>query len=384
MEAAEELRAGVVSYPVDVLSDVSHGVLGQAAETPSSFLLPNRLSNTLCFMLSDGTKVNVADSKVGFLSLYREDSEPKIVTLSSLQGQETVWAVFLKDRWWAVEDVMKTSNPCRHGLIQVQSLGERIVLFVLNRIILGKLEQHSAEETLFLPHSAKENAKLLWRNGEAVGFYTVKGKGTLCDGWTSQCYQLPVLDTLFVRRKHRRLGLGMKMLCDFCRSGSTEEALGISRPISVAMYKVCHKFLQSHPEEREHLWEVEAPGDWSQRSNIWLQIQLGKIPSVDAEHSETLQNNEERHEVESAQEKRSWAEDPNEEAEYLSYQEEEAEDRRGTKEVEAETLELPLPREAGCCSLREPQAEIQFVTRTKKRKSREEDHLQAAVQQNPL
>lgn len=69
-----------------------------------------------------------------------------------------------------------------------------------------------------------------------VFFYCLLS-GSLCDGTTSQCYLLPVLDTIFVRRKYRRDGLGMKMLHDFCQSFMAEDALGISCPISAAMYQ---------------------------------------------------------------------------------------------------------------------------------------------------
>uniref|UniRef100_A0A672V071 Family with sequence similarity 169 member B n=1 Tax=Strigops habroptila TaxID=2489341 RepID=A0A672V071_STRHB len=191
-----------------------------------------------------------------------------------------VLAVYLNQCWWPVEDVVKTADPSRDGLISVQTFGERIVLFVLNYIIFGMLEGSSANDAFFLPHSATECAKILWRNGEAVAFYSVKMKGSLCDGTTSQCYLLPVLDTIFVRRKYRRSGLGMKMLDDFCQSFVAEDALGISCPISAAMYQVCQKFLQTYPEEQKRLWEVEAPGDWSQRVNIWLKIQMERAHIV--------------------------------------------------------------------------------------------------------
>lgn len=32
----------------------------------------------------------------------------------------------------------------------------------------------------FLPHPAKEQAKILWRDGAAVGFYSIKMKGEGC------------------------------------------------------------------------------------------------------------------------------------------------------------------------------------------------------------
>ncbi|XP_074773220.1 protein FAM169B-like isoform X3 [Athene noctua] len=202
-----------------------------------------------------------------------------MLLLTDPKDKETVLAVYLDQRWWPVEDVVKTADPSRDGLISVQTFRERIVLFVLNYIIFGMLEGSSANDAFFLPHSATECAKILWRNGEAVAFYSVKMKGSLCDGTTSQCYMLPVLDTIFVRRKYRRGGLGMKMLHDFCQSFMAEDALGISCPISAAMYQVCQKFLQTYPEEQKRLWEVEAPGDWSQRANIWLKIQMESSPS---------------------------------------------------------------------------------------------------------
>lgn len=60
---------------------------------------------------------------------------------------------------------------------KVQTFGERIVLFVLNCIIFGMLEGSSANDAFFLPHSATERAKILWRNGEAAAFYSIKMKG---------------------------------------------------------------------------------------------------------------------------------------------------------------------------------------------------------------
>lgn len=85
---------------------------------------------------------------------------------------------------------------------KVQSFGERIVLFILNVVIFGRLERNLDDDDMFfLPHSVKEEAKILWRDGAAVGFYTTKRKGKghaavwghchfrLCGGgfWVSAC-----------------------------------------------------------------------------------------------------------------------------------------------------------------------------------------------------
>ncbi|CAH7336606.1 Fam169b [Phodopus roborovskii] len=98
--------------------------------------------------------------------------------------------------------------------------------------------------------------------------------GSLCGDGTSACYLLPVFDTVFVRRKNRCQGLGTAMLRDFCDTFPEEEALGISCPISFAMYRVLRQFLLTCPGERGRLWEVEPPGSWDQRDNIWLKVYL--------------------------------------------------------------------------------------------------------------
>ncbi|KFQ80098.1 Protein FAM169B, partial [Phaethon lepturus] len=258
-------------YLVDTLAGDPE-VLQVDAETYYEKLLKKSSSTPDVFSIPGGEEVKLEDSCVCFVPLYRNNPTCKMLLLSDPKDKETVLAVYLNQCWWPVEDVVKTADPDRDGLISVQTFGERIVLFVLNYIIFGMLEGSSANDAFFLPHSATECAKIFWRNGEAVAFYSVKMKGSLCDGTTSQCYLLPVLDTIFVRKKYRRGGLGMKMLHDFCQSFMAEDALGISCPISAAMYQVCQKFLQTYPTEQKRLWEVEPPGDWSQRVNIWLKI----------------------------------------------------------------------------------------------------------------
>ncbi|XP_071610352.1 protein FAM169B-like isoform X2 [Heliangelus exortis] len=267
-------------YLVDTLAGDPE-VLQVDAEAYYEKLLKKSSSTSDVVSIPGGGEVKLEDSSVCFVPLYRNNPTSKMLLLTDPKDKETVLAVYVNQCWWPVEDVVKTADPARDGLIL--TFGERIVLFVLNYIIFGMLEGSSANDAFFLPHSATECAKILWRNGEAVAFYSVKMKGSLCDGTTSQCYLLPVLDTIFVRSKHRRGGLGMKMLHDFCQSFMAEDALGISCPISAAMYQVCQKFLQTYPEEQKRLWEVEAPGDWSQRVNIWLKIQMESSPAAKSE-----------------------------------------------------------------------------------------------------
>ncbi|XP_071464756.1 protein FAM169B isoform X2 [Marmota flaviventris] len=224
MEDESSLKAAVGTYPVDILEDdpkghqeatlAYHASLGEGAQTSSEI-----------FSLSSGEQVKLETSSICFCSLHRDEPHHKILVLVNPQDTKTVVAVYLKESWWSTEDVLRTSDPTREGLVKVQSFGERIVLFVLNVIIFGRLERSLDDDDMFfLPHSVKERAKILWRNGAAVGFYTTK-------------------------------------------------------------VKVCRQFLLAHPEERGRLWEVEALGARGQRVNIWLKVQQqARLPEGRAVH----------------------------------------------------------------------------------------------------
>ncbi|XP_034031429.1 protein FAM169B [Thalassophryne amazonica] len=216
-----------------------------------------------------------------------------------------------------------------------RSIMERVIMFLLSQVV----DIPSQDEALFSLHPHIESGKLLWRDGEdseAVGFCTVKHKASLCGRFLNRQYLLPVLDTVLVRRRCWRRGLGLHMLEDFCRSFSKEDVRGVSAPLSPGMVvdqrwsplslctlaivqevviapivlvfsssspafdptavpatrglrsqmEMCRHFLQEHKNHREHLHEVEAPGSWTQQRNIWLSIQLGySCHSINEERS---------------------------------------------------------------------------------------------------
>ncbi|XP_067105539.1 protein FAM169B [Osmerus mordax] len=217
-----------------------------------------------------GTALHASEDDPQGTALHASEDDPQGTALHASEDNAQVVALHLYGRWWTVDNVLKTSQD-RSGLVLVQSEVERVILFLLSQRVGEKLPE---EETVFSPHPRMEMSKIFWLNKEAVGFYTVKQKGSLCDGCTSQSYVLPVLDTVLVRAHARRRGLGLQMLEDFCSSFPSEVTLGVSAPISDSMAAVCRKYLQLHPSQRERLYEVEPPGGWGQRRNIWLNIQL--------------------------------------------------------------------------------------------------------------
>lgn len=60
--------------------------------------------------------------------------------------------------------------------------------------------------------------------------------GSLCSPFSTRCYQLPVMDSIFVRKCQRGKGFGLQMLEDFVLSFK-DDYLGLRYPLSKSMYK---------------------------------------------------------------------------------------------------------------------------------------------------
>ncbi|XP_043833763.1 soluble lamin-associated protein of 75 kDa isoform X1 [Dromiciops gliroides] len=259
-----------MAFPVDMLNNCSHEELESSAE---DYLLDLRCGdpeNPEHFPFLNNL-VPISLSTVGFIPLYGGDQTHKILALFAPEDSLTAVALYLADQWWAVDDIVKTSIPSREGLQQVSTLGERVVLYVLNRIIYRKREMER-NEVPFLCHSSTDYAKILWKKGEAIGFYSVKPTGSLCTSYLTQSYQLPVLDTMFVRKKYRGKDLGLLMLEDFVDS-FTEDKLGLRFPLSSFMHTACRQYFEKYPGDHDLLWEVEGTGQWHQRIPITSALQ---------------------------------------------------------------------------------------------------------------
>ncbi|XP_036741975.2 soluble lamin-associated protein of 75 kDa isoform X1 [Manis pentadactyla] len=259
-----------MAFPVDMLDNCSHEELENSAEDYMSDLRCGDPENPDCFSLLNIT-IPISLSNVGFVPLYGGYQTQKILALFAPEDSLTAVAFYLADQWWAIDDIVKTSVPSREGLKQVRTLGERVVLYVLNRIIYRKQEMER-NEIPFLCHSGTDYAKILWKRGEAIGFYSVKPTGSICASFLTQSYQLPVLDTMFIRKKYRGKDFGLHMLEDFVDS-FTEDALGLRYPLSSLMYTACKEYFEKYPGDNELLWEVEGVGHWYQRIPVTRALQ---------------------------------------------------------------------------------------------------------------
>uniref|UniRef100_A0A8C2S418 Family with sequence similarity 169 member A n=1 Tax=Capra hircus TaxID=9925 RepID=A0A8C2S418_CAPHI len=208
-----------MAFPVDMLDNCSHEELENSAEDYMSDLRCGDPENPECFSLLNIT-IPISLSNVGFVPLYGGDQTQKVLALFAPEDSLTAVALYLADQWWAIDDIVKTSAPSREGLKQVRTLGERVVLYVLNRIIYRKQEMER-NEIPFLCHSSTDYAKILWKKGEAIGFYSVKPTA-------------------------------------------------------------CNQYFEKYPGDHELLWEVEGVGHWHQRVPITraLQRETLKITAV--------------------------------------------------------------------------------------------------------
>ncbi|XP_053909147.1 soluble lamin-associated protein of 75 kDa-like [Cuculus canorus] len=166
----------MMAFPVDMLNRYSHEDLESSAE--------DYLSNLQCgdpncpefLSLPDHGKIPISLSTVGFVPLYGGEQTRKVLALFAPEDSLTAVALYLADRWWSIDDIVRTPVPSREGLQQVKSVGERVVLYVLNRISYRKHEIER-NEVPFLCHGSNDYAKIMWKKGKAIGFYSVKPTG---------------------------------------------------------------------------------------------------------------------------------------------------------------------------------------------------------------
>ncbi|XP_031465176.1 soluble lamin-associated protein of 75 kDa isoform X1 [Phasianus colchicus] len=278
----------IMAFPVDMLNGYTHEDLESSAEDYLSELRCGDPNQPEFLSLSDHSKIPISLSTVGFVPLYGGEQTHKVLALFAPEDSLTAVALFLAYQWWSIDDILRTSVSSREGLQQVNSVGERVVLYVLNRIIYRKNEMER-NETPFLCHSSDDYAKIMWRKGEAVGFYSVKPAGASLSPYHTQCYQLPVLDTMFVRKKCRGKDLGLMMLEDFVQS-FTEATLGLRYPLTSFMYKACKHYFEKYPGDNDLLCEVEGAGFWFQRKSIATVLQREELKKGSQKASVSFQS----------------------------------------------------------------------------------------------
>ncbi|KAM7077929.1 soluble lamin-associated protein of 75 kDa-like isoform 3-T3 [Ciconia maguari] len=205
----------MMAFPVDMLKSYSHEDLESSAE---DYLSDLRCGDPNCpefLSLPDHGKIPINLSTVGFVPLYGGEQTHKVLALFAPEDLLTAVALYLAGQWWSIDDIVRTSVPSREGLQQVKSVGERVVLYVLNRIIYRK-QEIERNEVPFLCHASNDYAKIMWKKGEAIGFYSVKPTA-------------------------------------------------------------CKHYFEKYPGDHDLLWQVEGAGHWFQRTPIATVLQREKL-----------------------------------------------------------------------------------------------------------
>ncbi|XP_031681760.1 soluble lamin-associated protein of 75 kDa [Oncorhynchus kisutch] len=278
-----------MEFPVDVLGSVRLEEEEQAAEgymTQLRYIIPDKAES---FTLPSHRMICISLCNVGFVPIYGGDLKHKILALFAPEDQLTAVALFLAGQWWSVEDILRTSDPSRTGLLKVRSLGERIVLYILNRIVyrVGEIDK---PEVPFLCHGQNhrilEDPKRTQKaDTDLIGRFLSRHELTeslplspdsLCNGFVTQRYQLPVMDSIFIRKCHRGNRHGLQMLEDFVDSFKDDQ-LGLKYPLSLTMYKVCGQYLCRYPADQDLLWVVEGVGGPYQRERVANKIKTLKV-----------------------------------------------------------------------------------------------------------
>ncbi|CAG2061285.1 unnamed protein product [Timema podura] len=157
------------------------------------------------------------------------------LTLDQLRVKTSV-AINWRNVWRTLQEVL-TDCTKDNGWLHVSSAADRVVHYTLSQILYNTYEPPSDNEleVLYDIPDRGDQIKILWLQKAAIGFYTVKLKGTLIEN-TDEKYAMHMLDTAYIRTTHRRQGHGLSILTDLLQ-GRVGQDMGLSSPISRSMWR---------------------------------------------------------------------------------------------------------------------------------------------------
>ncbi|XP_049836113.1 protein FAM169B-like isoform X3 [Schistocerca gregaria] len=137
-----------------------------------------------------------------------------------------------------LDDVL-SDKAKEDGCFQAKSSKERAVHFIMSQIFYLELESPDAleMEAVFDLPDFTDDITILWQNGTAVGFYSIKQKG-VTDERTAEQYPMVTLDSIYVSPFHRRCGAATKLL-EHLAATHCDQDIAVSTPISSTMRKGC-------------------------------------------------------------------------------------------------------------------------------------------------
>ncbi len=121
-------------------------------------------------------------------------------------------AIQYRKSWYPPSHFLRSEG--RVGLIRTSGQKERVALSILN-------SEAKLDDSSFMHVPKTVDSKMLWMDGNAVGYYTYTR--------TNSNYPLPTLHQIFVRKENRRRGYATLMLNEFL-SDFPKGNVGIESP----------------------------------------------------------------------------------------------------------------------------------------------------------
>ncbi|XP_046427424.1 protein FAM169B-like isoform X1 [Neodiprion fabricii] len=177
-----------------------------------------------------------------------------------------------------VDDVINLDgvidSDCDDTWLEAKTRKEKIVYYALSQIIYLERDSPKEEkyESVFAYADESDLVMLRWKNGTAIGFFTLKQKGTKIFPESEVEYAMPVLDTAYIRSECRGNGIGTEIITKITQMFPNED-IGFSRPISDGMSKVLARFLTKSKEFRLKFWEIVDGGNEGNKKLVWYGLQ---------------------------------------------------------------------------------------------------------------
>lgn len=191
--------------------------------------------------------------------------------------------------WVPVDRILDSGDRTKNGWLPDDSFGW--IHSILNRVVYRINEpprQDSFECDYADPDPDIDSILILWHSGRAVGFCTLREAGRRIPGSNNIRFELPVVDTVFVRSAARGRGFTADLI-DVLLQRTTD--LGFSDPVSDGMFVVLLRYLKDrgpnrmdHGQDRMHsgpdrmdrgsarerLWLVSGSG--TEKKNLWWSV----------------------------------------------------------------------------------------------------------------
>lgn len=175
--------------------------------------------------------------------------------------------------WVGIEEILGSQGQA--GWREAVSPHDRWLQTILNNVVyyLNEAPDPTQNESDYCLPCEDDKILLCYDSGSAVGFCTLKCKGKNVPGSNMEKYTVDIVDSIFIRKSHRRKGLATGLLQNL-NNCYHDENIGFSSPLSNGMKKVLISFLSMHSDRRDNFWLCIDDGDVGNRNNIWMMKNL--------------------------------------------------------------------------------------------------------------